>query len=47
MLSIREIMGADNLAFRICLLSDSKLYLLFLFSFRNGVAHIRVGLNIV
>jgi hypothetical protein len=40
-------MSAENLLFRIYLLSDSKSGLLLLFTFRDGVAHIRIGLNVV
>jgi hypothetical protein len=40
-------MSAENLLFRIYLLSDSKLGLLFLLTLRDAIAHVRVGLNVV
>jgi hypothetical protein len=40
-------MSAENLLFRIYRLSDSKSGLLLLFTFRDAIAHIRIGLNIV
>ena len=40
-------MSAENLLFRIYRLSEFRLNLLFLLTFRDAIAHIRVGLNIV
>jgi hypothetical protein len=40
-------MGAANQSFRIYRLSEFRLNLLFLLPFRDAIAHIRVGLNIV